>query len=420
MCLPECRGGTPAKNEKQQSATCRFVVAARMPGATAAHSGVVLADGKVLVTGGYSKLFGRLPFASTLGRIYDPRPSKMELPDAEKEYPWRLTEGGMNYGRLLHNSILLPGGKVLIAGGIGQHGRPLRSMELYDPKTEQFTVLPEMSVARKNPGLNLLADGKVLITGSSLRGDIFEVSKEAPSGYRVRQTKGQAMVKHTDHACLTLKDGTVLLITGRNDCLERFDPCTESFMLCRVKMPQVYDDQAAAVLYNGKVLIAGGQEVFSNRCTNLAWIYDPQTDTLVDGPVLVPTSKGIRQDGVSDLGVVDLFLPVRGESSSKENKSGHFILFCGGEYDPGKGPQKDTILDSAWIYDAKRNQFLDVGPMLTGHDDFAAVALLAERDHSGQMNCHGRVLIMGGYGADDLFQANCEIFCWNPECLSSK
>lgn len=390
-----------------------------MPGATAAHSAVVLADGKVLVTGGYSKLFGRIPFASALGRIYDPRPSKMKSAAAEKDYPWRLTEGGMNYGRLLHNSILLPGGEVLIAGGIGQHGRPLRSMELYDPRTEQFTVLPEMSVARKNPGLTLLADGRVLITGSSLKGDIFEASKEAPGGYQVRQTKGQAIVKHTDHACVTLADGSVLMITGRNNCLERFDPCTESFILCRVQMPQVYDDQAAVLLYNGQVLIAGGQEVFSNRCTNRTWIYDPQNDTLVDGPVLVPTSKGIRQGGVSDLEVVDLFLPGCGESGAKDNMSGHFILFCGGEYDPGKGPQKDRILDSAWIYDARRNQFLDVGPMLTGHDDFAVAALPTERDQAEKQNCEGRALIIAGYGAEDLFQANCEIFCWNPKCLPS-
>jgi len=320
---------------------------------------------------------------------------------------------------VLHNSILLPGGEVLIAGGIGQHGRPLRSMELYDPRTEQFTVLPEMSVARKNPGLTLLADGRVLITGSSLKGDIFEASKEAPGGYQVRQTKGQAIVKHTDHACVTLADGSVLMITGRNNCLERFDPCTESFILCRVQMPQVYDDQAAVLLYNGQVLIAGGQEVFSNRCTNRTWIYDPQNDTLVDGPVLVPTSKGIRQGGVSDLEVVDLFLPGCGESGAKDNMSGHFILFCGGEYDPGKGPQKDRILDSAWIYDARRNQFLDVGPMLTGHDDFAVAALPTERDQAEKQNCEGRALIIAGYGAEDLFQANCEIFCWNPKCLPS-
>ncbi|MCK5114942.1 MAG: hypothetical protein KAR11_09305, partial [Phycisphaerae bacterium] len=73
---------------------CSFVVAAKMPGAVVAHTATVLADGKVLVTGGYGKLFGLLPVASTMGRIYDP----------EKD-SWRVLKNSLKLGRLGHAAV---------------------------------------------------------------------------------------------------------------------------------------------------------------------------------------------------------------------------------------------------------------------------------------------------------------------------
>ena len=43
-----------------------FTPTADLPAATAAHTATVLKNGNILVTGGYGKLFGRLPVASNL------------------------------------------------------------------------------------------------------------------------------------------------------------------------------------------------------------------------------------------------------------------------------------------------------------------------------------------------------------------
>src|SRR3989442_1245729 len=67
------------------------------------HSATLLADGKVLVSGGERVMGVRLATAE----IYDPATGT-----------WTAT-GPMFFGRDAHTATLLPNGKVLIAGGTG-------------------------------------------------------------------------------------------------------------------------------------------------------------------------------------------------------------------------------------------------------------------------------------------------------------
>ena len=375
-----------------QAASFSFTTAAKVPAPTVAHSAVTLPGGDVLVTGGYGQLFGKIPLVTTLARIYD-----------HQKLSWRIAKGQLNYARLGHNSIVLASGKVLIVGGIGQNGEMLRSIELFDPATEKFHLLLSMAEARKNPRLNLLPDGRVLITGEKEQAEIVEPAKpisgkDPDVSFVVRATLGKSKVKHSDHAVVTLADGAVLLIGGRTTRIERFDPKTETFELCRSRLPKVLDDQTAVVLYNGKVFLAGGQEVYTNRCVNQTWFYDPTADILTEGPRLNPTAAGKAQRGTSDMCAVDLF-------TGDGNRGGRYFLICGGEDDPGTGSGPDVILDSAWVYDAPKGDLINVGPMKGGHDDFAAVYLPPAASSA-------RALIIAGHGPGDSFSADCEIFSW--------
>jgi hypothetical protein len=351
----------------------------------------------VVVAGGFSKLFGSVPIASTLVRIYE-------------NGQWHVAAGHLNYGRLEHGALLLPSGKVLLAGGLGQSKEPLHSIELFDPQTGMCSLLPSMQIAREHPRLNLLPDGRVLITGSETQAEILAPSDTAACGYVIRFSKGKSYTKHTDHVAISLSDGSgdVMLFGGRTTTIERFDCRTETFSLSRARLPKVLDDQAAAVLYDGRILLAGGQEVWNNLCISDTWLYNPADDSLIAGPLLKPTAKtadgkipgGNRQlRGASDVAAVDLF-------GYDAQKRGRYILLCGGEDDPGKNGS-DRVLDFAMVYDAEHGKLIEVGPMLSGHDDFEAV-LLKPVD----TNAAAQVLIIAGYGMGDVCHGRCELFSW--------
>lgn len=91
---------------------------------------------------------------------------------------WRRT-ASMNFRRRQHNGVILPDGTVLVTGGTGgiggpnngfndlTAGAPVHTAELWDPATEQWTVLTAEAVDRCYHGTAvLLPDGTVLSAGS--------------------------------------------------------------------------------------------------------------------------------------------------------------------------------------------------------------------------------------------------------------
>ncbi|MFP2913560.1 kelch repeat-containing protein, partial [Pyxidicoccus sp. 3LFB2] len=81
------------------------------------HTATLLADGRVLVAGGYA-LRGD---TTASAELYDPATGT-----------WAAT-GAMGQARSNATATLLPDGRVLVAGGYG--GAILSSAELYDPAT---------------------------------------------------------------------------------------------------------------------------------------------------------------------------------------------------------------------------------------------------------------------------------------------
>jgi len=364
-----------------------FVEAATMPAATAAHSAVGLADGNVLVVGGLGKLFG-LPIAVNLGRVYEVEDDR-----------WRVLESRMQYGRIGAGVTRLLDGKVMIAGGLSQSLKAMTLVEVYDPETEQFSVVGQMQKPRKRPRLNVLLDGRVRISGQSRYCELLEPGE---GGYRLRMVETPTYSYHMDHVAVTLRDGSVVLIGGRDKGIERFDPESETYEHCSTRLPEVLDDVASGRLYDERVLMVGGQRVFTMVSTETLWLYDPKMDQLQEGPALGPSSNGKILGGAADVVAVDLH-------GSDPKKRGRFFLLCGGEYDPGKKNQgKDVVLNYAKVYDAERNRLIDVGPMRHERDEFAGVSL---PDKEGQ----ARVLLIGGYRSGDQIQGSCEIFHWREK-----
>lgn len=114
----------------------------------------------------------------------------------------------------------------------------------------RFERISDMNVARVNPALFLLSNGKVLIFG----GDV----------YRYKDKYGTWI-------------GTI-----KNISAEMFDPKTNKFTLKKGLNNNIYAFSTATLLRNNKLLITGGSS--GQTIHNTSEIYDPETDTITKGP----------------------------------------------------------------------------------------------------------------------------------------
>src|SRR5437660_9496278 len=113
------------------------------------HTATVLADGRILITGGRDDT-GILAFAE----IFDPATET-----------FTTLANAMTTPRAGHTATLLPDGQVLILGGQTASGA-VASAEVFSPSTNSFSaVTPGLKTARVNHTATLLPTGIVLIAG---------------------------------------------------------------------------------------------------------------------------------------------------------------------------------------------------------------------------------------------------------------
>ncbi|HTQ67532.1 MAG TPA: choice-of-anchor D domain-containing protein, partial [Solirubrobacteraceae bacterium] len=117
-----------------------------------------LPNGDVLVMGGYAKDPHTLGGYTWTTDLFDPATDKVAPFSGLTAVRWRPS------------AALLPSGQVLVAGGSGAGAETLRSAELYNPRPELFTPLPEsgeteLVTARSDAVAAPLPGGRVLIAG---------------------------------------------------------------------------------------------------------------------------------------------------------------------------------------------------------------------------------------------------------------
>jgi len=117
--------------------------------ARAAHTATLLANGKVLVAGGYTPTG---PAASA--ELYDPASST-----------WSPA-ASMTTARYLHAATTLRDGRVLVIGGSGEGSGWDASTESYDPASDTWTsTASRLGLPSAAHATTSLADGRVLVTG---------------------------------------------------------------------------------------------------------------------------------------------------------------------------------------------------------------------------------------------------------------
>jgi hypothetical protein len=247
---------------------------AHMNTARSAAAAVRLEDGRVMVIGGADETFTFLASAE----IYDPRTDTWSTDTASMSKP-RFED---------FTAVLLPGRKVLVAGGFGPGFELQNSAEIYDQKTNTWTPTGSMNVARGESATAVLNDGRVLVVGGvSSVGPLASAEIYDPRTGIWTLTGSMSTPGRNDLALVVLRNGRVLAAGGatggemslRLTSAEIFDPHTGQWTSTGPMTAARSEVEYASVLLpDGRVLVPGGY-TFAHTPVSSSDLYDPRTGT---------------------------------------------------------------------------------------------------------------------------------------------
>jgi hypothetical protein len=253
------------------------------------HTATVLSSGRMLVTGGTTSSSG--PFATA--ELYD-----------SASNAWS-SAGLMSSPRYQHTASLLGNGTVLVAGGNDGDSCTcttfLTSADLYNPTTNSFTATGPLNTARYAHTATVLANGKVLVTGGfgGATSTIQSGGSALASAEIYDPTAGTWTVTgsmnspRTNHTATLLPSGKVLVAGGSNGTAteasaEIYDPTSGTWTLA-APMTTPRQSQGSIALPNGTVLIVGGFNDASSAVVGVGTleVYDPASNTWASSGAMV-------------------------------------------------------------------------------------------------------------------------------------
>ncbi|HZH79646.1 MAG TPA: kelch repeat-containing protein, partial [Archangium sp.] len=415
-----------------------------LPFALAHHAAVLLADGKVLVTGGIG---ARLGTGSKTALLFDPnKPYDPRNPSAA----WSATLAPMKGTHYRHTATRFESGplagKVLVAGGGAS------PPELYDPNatdpTKVWTFTGAMATNRSDHFAHLLPDGKVLVVGGTA--DLSEVYNPAsgtwstmgsvglgfsgrgsallPSGGVFALWEGFAAaylplvgtwtstnspsMTHEQPVAALLGQGQVLLV-GQNKA-ELYDPVTERWEEAGSMKTNLPPDSITPLKDGGVLVIKrGAAELYDPANPQAPWstvdagmvnkVRRGHTATLLpSGGVLVVGGSSPNNNGIEDFTyTVELYQPGQGWSSKKSMTgvlsnppSNHSATFL-----PDVGLEGSVLVLGQWgvagLYDVAGDSWKAIStlPVLGGRHTVT-------RFESGPLA--GKLLVVGSFSNAEL------------------
>jgi len=325
------------------------------------HTATLLADGKVLIAGGWTPDgTSRNGNVVSSAELYDPSTGTLS------------TTGSMTTNRQGHTATLLADGRVLIAGGT--NASPLTSAELYNPATGTFSETGAMLQPRSGHTAALLSNGKVLVAGHGLDGTSAEIYDSVSGTFAPTADMQNPIVLPS----MALLLGTGKVFIGGGSTSEIYDPATGTFDTTGGwhAVVSTWPD-AQALLTNGKVLVSGGDGNATFGATVWAALYDPgagkfaatadmdvarewhNATTLPDGTALI---AGGQSNFGGTIATAELYVPAINGFTYAGNmitsRAGHTatllnsgqVLIAGGETFASFPSSYQTVLASAELY----------------------------------------------------------------------
>jgi N-acetylneuraminic acid mutarotase len=272
-----------ASAELYDPATGTWSVTGSMYQGRQQHSAVLFRNGNVLVSGGN---IARTPCADVCvttiaeSELYDPSTGQ-----------W-TTVGEMTIPRSFFTNTLLPNGRVLAVGGRVHTGPgyydygAIAFADLYTPATGKWKATGTMSISREDHSTVLLANGRVLVMGGTTVdfNGVTVASAELYDPAAEVWTATGSMLQSRERFTATLLQNGQVLVTGGDyydginvgfltEC-ELYDPALGTWSVTASMSTPRYIAKAA-LLRDGRVLVAGGSTDFSGPPTASAEIYTP-------------------------------------------------------------------------------------------------------------------------------------------------
>lgn len=189
----------------------------------------------------------------------------------------------MSVHRLGAEATVMADGRVLVTGtGVTGYESPSAVVEIFDPSTNTWSLGASMP----NPSYygheaTLLADGRVLVTGGG-----YSAAYLYDPATNLWTATGSPAVVRTNHAAVRLPDGRVLLAGGAaTTATDLYNPATGTFS-AGPSMLTARGHVYAYALPNGRTLFVGGASGTSTE------IYDPATNTFTAGPSTAVARSG--------------------------------------------------------------------------------------------------------------------------------
>jgi Kelch motif protein len=332
----------------------RVIVTGSMTAIRFDHAAALLPNSQVLIVGGIERNGVMVPTAE----LFDPATDRFSQTGKPRSpHGWGVT------------ATVLRDGKVLVAGGSTGCDSPCytASAELYDPSARTFAPAGGMTVPRAGARALLLPKGDVLFVGGTEISDSDSVATAELYHPSTGTFSPVGATRLPDPSqLLLLKNGEVLVVGASGTDL--YDPSTGRFTPSG-KMTIPRTKFGAALLPDGKVLVAGGQTggSWGARVTSTQ-IYDPTTGKFTPGPELnvkrfklamavVPLKNGriLIAGGADQPEVYDpasgAFIPVAGTKldgfcfSTATLLNDGTVLLAGGYANP-----RSPGVNHAWLY----------------------------------------------------------------------